>query len=264
MTFKGVPRIGQGTWQIEHDDRASLVASLRAGLDAGLTHVDTAEMYGSGLAEEVIGEALGDRREEVFLVSKVLPSNASRKGAVAACERSLKRLRTDYLDCYLLHWPGAHPLDETFAAFEDLLEAGKIRSYGVSNFDEELIETAARIAGPGKIACNQVLYNLAERHIEAGVIPACRELGITVVGYSPFMGFQESAALRTVAAESGATPRQVALAFLARNALQIPKAAQVAHVRDNARALALQLSPEQIAHLDEAHPLKVRRELPTA
>lgn len=264
MTFASLPRIGQGTWQIEEDDRASMIAALRAGVEAGLTHIDTAELYGNGYAEQVIAEAIGDRRDQLFLVSKVLPSNASRKGTVAACERSLQRLGTDHLDCYLLHWPGSQPLEETIAGFEELAKAGKIRSYGVSNFDEDLLRDAVRIAGPGRIACNQVLYNLGERHIESKLVPVCRAFGVAVVGYSPFMDFKESAALRDIAAELGATPRQVALAFLARHALQIPKASKVEHVRDNAAALRVQLSAAQVARLEQAHPLKVRRQLPTA
>lgn len=264
MSFAALPRIGQGTWNIESEDRAGMVATLRAGLDAGLTHLDTAELYGDGVAEEIVAEALGDRRAELFLVSKVQPSNASRRGTVTACEGSLRRLKTDHLDCYLLHWPGAHPLEETLAAFEELQAAGKIRSYGVSNFDEELLRDAARIAGTGKLACNQVLFNLAERHIEGRLAPLCRALDIAVVGYSPFMNFKESPALREVARELGATPRQVALAFLARIALQIPKASSVEHVRDNAGALRLRLSTDQIARLEQAHPLKVRDRLPSA
>ena len=264
MSFAALPRIGQGTWKIEEDERSSAVAALRAGVDAGLTHIDTAELYGGGYAEELIAEALSDRPDQLILVSKVLPSNASRAGTVAACERSLKRLRTGHLDCYLLHWPGSQPLEETLAAFEELQAAGKIRSYGVSNFDEELLREAVRIAGPGKIACNQVLYNPGERHLEAKLAPACRALGVAVVGYSPFMDFKEPAALRAVASELGASTRQVALAFLARNALQIPKASRVEHVRDNAGALSLRLSAGQVARLEQAFPLKVRRQLPTA
>ncbi len=264
MNFADVPRIGQGTWQIEDDDRPAMIAALRAGFDAGLTHIDTAELYGGGYAEEVIAEALGDRRERLFLVSKVMPSNASRRGTVTACERSLRRLGTDRLDCYLLHWPGSEPLEDTLEAFEELRNAGKIRAYGVSNFGEDLLREAARIAGPGKIACNQVLYNLGERHIESKLLPACRALDIAVVGYSPFMDFKESPALRSVATELGATGRQVALAFLARNALQIPKASRVDHVRDNAGALHLRLTAEQTARIEEAYPSKVRRQLPTA
>src|SRR5690242_749709 len=181
-----VPVVGEGTWNMEGDDKKKAIAAIRRGLDLGVTHVDTAEMYGRGEVERLVGEAIRDRRDEVFLVSKVLPSNASHRGTVEACERSLKRLGTDRLDCYLLHWPGSHPLEGTIAAFEELQAAGKIRSYGVSNFDETLVAEAARIAGKGRIACNQVFYNLGERHIEANVLPRCRELGIALVGYSPF------------------------------------------------------------------------------
>ena len=169
-----VPPIGQGTWQLEHHHRSQVVAALGHGLELGLAHVDTAEMYGDGSVEEMVGEAIEGRRDEVFLVSKVLPSNASRRGTVTACERSLRRLRTDRLDCYLLHWPSSeHPLEDTIAAFEDLQRSGAIRSYGVSNFDEDLLRKAVAIAGRGKIACDQVLYHLEERHADAGLIPLC-------------------------------------------------------------------------------------------
>ena len=190
-SFAGVPVpvIGQGTWRFGGREA---VDALRAGLDAGQTHIDTAEMYGT---EETVAEAIAGRRDEVFLVSKVLPSNASRRGTIAACEKSLARLRTDRLDCYLLHWPGSHPLEETLASFEELRRDGKVRSYGVSNFDQDLLRDAVRIAGPGRIACNQVLYNLAERHVEAKVLPVCRELGATLVGYSPFDGLPEGGEL---------------------------------------------------------------------
>ena len=262
-TFGGfpVPVLGQGTWKFGGKEA---VAALRAGIDLGLTHIDTAELYTG--AEEIVAEAIEGRRDEVFLVSKVLPSNASRKGTIAACEQSLERLRTDRLDCYLLHWPGSHPLEDTIAAFEELRGAGKIRSYGVSNFDEDLVAEAVRIAGPGRIACNQVLYNLAERHIEAKVLPVCRKLGIALVGYSPFDGVAEGGALADVARELSATPRQVALAFLTRlpDTFAIPKASRVAHVRENAGAAALKLTERQIARLERAHPLHVRRELPTS
>ena len=255
-----VPILGQGTWKM-HGKEA--VETLRAGLDLGLTHIDTAEMYGT---EETVAQAIEGRRDAVFLVSKVLPSNASRRGTVKACEQSLERLRTDRLDCYLLHWPGSHPLEDTIAAFEELREAGKIRSYGVSNFDQDLLAEAARIAGRGKIACNQVLYNLAERHVEAKVLPRCRELGIALVGYSPFDDLPEGGELQAVARELEATPRQVALAFLTRlpDTFAIPKASKVAHVRENAGAAALQLGERQISRLERAYPLHVRRELPTS
>src|SRR5437899_5714763 len=164
-----VPVIGQGTWRLRGPEA---VEALRTGIELGLTHIDTAELYGT---EEMVAETIEGRRDEIFLVSKVLPSNATRKGTVRACEQSLKRLRTDRLDCYLLHWPGSHPLEDTIAALEELRAADKIRSYAVSNFDEALFAEAVRIAGPGRIACNQVLYNLGERHVEARVLPACRE-----------------------------------------------------------------------------------------
>src|SRR4051794_3748798 len=241
-----VPVFGQGTWKL-HGKEA--VAALRAGLDLGLTHIDTAEMYGT---EETVAEAIAGRRDEVFLVSKVLPSNATRHGTVRACEQSLQRLRTDHLDSYLLHWPGSHPLEDTLAAFEELRQAGKIRSYGVSNFDEDLLAEAVRIAGPGRIACNQVLYNLAERHVEAKVLPACHQLSVALVGYSPFDGLPEGGELSKVAGELDATPRQVALAFLTRleGTFAIPKASQVEHVRENAAAARLKLSRAQIERLD--------------
>ncbi|HEY2029528.1 MAG TPA: aldo/keto reductase [Myxococcales bacterium] len=252
-----VPVYGQGTWKFRGGPEA-----LRAGIDLGLTHIDTAELY-SG-AEEIVGKAIEGRREEVFLVSKVMPQNASRKGTVKACETSLRKLSTDRLDCYLLHWPGSHPLEDTIAGFEELREAGKIRAYGVSNFDEDLLREAAGIAGKGKIACNQVLYNLEERHIEAKVLPVCRELGVALVGYSPFDGATEDGVVAEVAREHGATPRQVALAFLTRldGTFAIPKAEQVAHVREN--AVRLTLTAAQVARLEKAYPLRVRKELPTA
>jgi diketogulonate reductase-like aldo/keto reductase len=216
-----VSTIGQGTWMIDDGDRASAVRALRRGLDLGMTHIDTAEMYGD--AELMVGEAIARRRDEVFLVSKVLPNHASRAGTRAACEESLRRLRTDRLDCYLLHWRGPHPLEETFAAFESLREAGKIAAWGVSNFDVDELDDALEVAGPGVIACNQVLYHLRERAIEHAVIPWCEENGVAVVGYSPFghgrfPGPQTPAGqvLAEIAAHHHATPRQVALAFLIR------------------------------------------------
>ena len=181
-----VPVTGQGTWNMERDDARTAVEALRRGLDAGATHVDTAEMYGAGRVEELVGEAIRGRRDEVFLVSKVLPRNASRRGTVAACERSLARLRTDHVDCYLLHWPGSHPLEDTLEAFAELESAGKIRAFGVSNFDERELAEAVSIAGDGRIACNQVLYHLGQRRIEHAVVPFCETRGVSVVGYSPF------------------------------------------------------------------------------
>lgn len=263
--FARVPVVGQGTWMMERYRRRSIDA-IRRGLDLGLTHVDTAEMYGDGRVEEIVAEAIAGRRDEVFLVSKVLPENASRAGAVAACDRSLRRLRTDRLDCYLLHWRGRHPLTETIAAFEDLVRAGKIRSWGVSNFDVDDIEEAVRIAGRGRVACNQVLYHLKERTIEKAVVGACERHGIAVVGYSPFGQGDFPArdrTLRAIAGARGGTPRQVALAFLARHALQIPKASRPEHVEENAGAAGLVLTDDEAARIDEAFPLGRKRRLPT-
>ncbi|WP_439495487.1 aldo/keto reductase [Bosea sp. (in: a-proteobacteria)] len=267
-----IPSIGQGTWNIELADRAGAVAALRRGLDLGLSHVDTAEMYGSGRSEEIVGEAIAGRRDEVFLVSKVLPHNASRAGTRKACEQSLKRLRTDRLDCYLLHWRGSYALEETFGAFEDLQREGKILSWGVSNFDTDDLDEALAVAGRGHIACNQVLYHLGERAIEHAVIPWCERHGVAVTAYSPFgqddFPTPNSAGgrlLAEIAAAHGATPRQVALAFLTSrpSVFAIPKAAKAAHVEDNAGALRLSLGEGDIARLDAAFPRGPRpRSLP--
>jgi diketogulonate reductase-like aldo/keto reductase len=229
---------------MESDDRNAAIRALRAGLDLGMRHIDTAELYGAGRVEALVGEAIAGRRDEVFLVSKVMPVNASRRGTVKACEKSLKLLRTDRLDCYLLHWPGSHPLQDTVAGLEELRESGKIGAWGVSNFDEEELDEVRRIAGPGKLACNQVLYHLAERAIEHRVLPWCERENVAVVGYTPFgrTGFPPRSAagqvLATIANQRGATPRQVALAFLTRrpSLFAIPKSSDAEHVRENAAA----------------------------
>jgi diketogulonate reductase-like aldo/keto reductase len=261
---RAVPIIGQGTWYIEQADRAAAIAALRRGLDAGMTHIDTAELYGSGKAEEIVAEALGGRREEIFLVSKVMPQNASRTGTIRACENSLKRLKTERLDCYLLHWRGRHPLEETIAAFEELRAEGKILSWGVSNFDADDLAEAESIAGEGKIACNQVLYHLEERGIEHAVIPWCEAHNVAVVGYSPFghSSFPNARskggkALAEIAGAHKATTRQIALAFLTRrpSLFAIPKAADPVHVAENAAAAAIRLSEAEIQRLDAAFPL---------
>jgi diketogulonate reductase-like aldo/keto reductase len=237
-----------------------------------MTHIDTAEMYGSGAAESLVGEAIAGRREEGFLVSKVLPQNASRHGTIAACERSLARLRTDRLDCYLLHWRGGVPLADTIAGFEELRAAGKIRAWGVSNFDVSDLEEAWAIAGDGRIACNQVLYHLEERAIEHAVIPWCEAHGVAVTAYSPF-GHHQFVGPRTsggrVLAEISkahhATPRQVALAFLTRlqPVFAIPKASSREHMEENAAAGSLRLLPAEIARIDAAFPRgSHRRSLP--
>lgn len=263
-----VPVLGLGTWQMENDDRAACVDALRAGIDAGMTHVDTAELYGGGRVEELVGEALEGRRDEVFLVSKVLPSNASRRGTIEACERSLRRLRTDRLDGYLLHWPGSHPLEETLEAFVELRDAGKVRSFGVSNFDPDELVEAVRVAGEGSIACNQVLYHLKERAIERGLTEACADHDVALVAYSPFGSGDfpdDDPTLRAIAGAHDATPRQVALAFLTRlpGSFAIPKSASADHVRDNAAAASIALSDEERRRIDEAFPTGRWRGLPS-
>src|SRR6478609_6484901 len=252
---------------MEDDGQARAVAALRAGLDLGMTHVDTAEMYGSGRVESLVGEAIAGRREQVYLVSKVLPSHASRKGTLAACEASLRRLKTDHLDCYLLHWPGSHPLEDTLAAFEELRAAGKIRSWGVSNFDEEELALVLSLVGPGKLACNQVLYHLEERSIEHAVLPWCEAQGVALVAYTPFgrgsfaSTPERKRALQAVADKHGRTLQNVALAFLTRRPtlFTIPKASTLEHVRDNARAGELALDAADIEALDRAFPIGPRR-----
>lgn len=262
-TELAVPAIGQGTWQMERDARAEVARTLHRGIDLGLRHIDTAEMYGHGAVESLLGEALGGRRHEVLLASKVVPSNASLAGTQQACERSLRRLRTDHLDLYLLHWPGHHPLEDTIAAFEKLVEAGKIRAWGVSNFDAAELARAHGIAGPGRIACNQVIYHLRERHIEHEIIAWCERHGVTVVGYSPFGSgdFPSSISpggrvLHEIAQAHGVSARQVALRFLVRrpSCVTIPKASRLDHVVDNAAALSLELSDHELAAIDRAFP----------
>ncbi|QDW37483.1 aldo/keto reductase [Bradyrhizobium sp. KBS0727] len=253
--------IGQGTWYLDRGDRKAAVAALRRGIDLGMTHIDTAEMYGD--AELVIADAIEGKRDDLFLVSKVLPSNSSRRGTIAACERSLKRLKTDRLDCYLLHWRGSYPLGDTVAAFDELIRAGKIRSWGVSNFDTDDLSQLLAVAGRGRIACNQVLYHLQERAIEHAVIPWCEQHGVAVVAYSPFghddfpsPRSKQGELLQGIADVHEATARQVALSFLTRapSVLAIPKAASAQHAADNAGAGDLKLSDDEIAALDKVFP----------
>jgi diketogulonate reductase-like aldo/keto reductase len=270
---RSVPLIGQGTWYDDSAHHDSAVAALRRGVDLGLTHVDTAEMYLSGRAEEWVGEAIAGRRDEVFLVSKVLPQNASRKGTITACEGSLARLQTDHLDCYLLHWRGHYSLKETIEAFEQLVREGKILSWGVSNFDVADLKEAQAVAGQSQPACNQVLYHLKERAIEHAVVPWCEKNGLAVVAYSPFGhgDFPNARTpggrlLRQIAETHHASPRQVALRFLLRlsSLFVIPKSTSVEHVEENAGAGALQLTETEIARIDKAFPLGAEpRELPT-
>jgi diketogulonate reductase-like aldo/keto reductase len=273
-TSREVAVIGQGTWYIEQGEHPVTVAALRRGLDLGMTHIDSAELYGSGAAEALVGEAIAGRRDEVFLVSKVLPDHASRSGVIAACEASLARLGTDRLDCYLLHWRGAYPLHETIAGFEELQRQGKILSWGVSNFDVADLEEVRTIAGSGHPACNQVLYHLQERAIENAVLPWCERHGVAVVGYSPFGHRGGSPGHRTsrgrvlteIAAAHGSTVRQVVLAFLVRQAplFTIPKASNPDHTAENAGAGDLRLSEDEIGRIDQAFPLdRQARALPT-
>lgn len=272
-TRRPVASIGQGTWKIEASAADAAIEALRRGLDLGLTHIDTAEMYGSGLSEKIIGKAIEGRRDQVFLVSKVLPNHASKNGTLAACEKSLAHLRTDRLDCFLLHWRGSIPLEETIGAFETLVRQGKIQSWGVSNFDVPDLDEVAAIAGAGHPACNQVLYHLKERAIEHAVLPWCAKHGSAVVAYTPFgqsPGIFEGASkagrvLREIADSHGATPRQVALRFLLRQpqVFVIPKASDIAHVEENAATYAVDLNDSDIAKIDAAFPLgRASRGLP--
>jgi diketogulonate reductase-like aldo/keto reductase len=255
-----IPTLGQGTWYL--GDHAAKhrheVAALRLGIELGMTLVDTAEMYGNGRAESLVGEAIRGMRDRVFIVSKVLPSNASRKGVARACESSLKRLRTDRIDLYLLHWASSHPLEETVRGFEDLHAAGKIRYWGVSNFDRREMEETFAIAGGAACVANQVLYNLTRRGIEHQLVPWSRKHGVAIMAYSPIeqgrlLGHRR---LKRVAERHEATPSQVALAWILRQegVVAIPKAGTSDHVRENRAALDLKLTAEDLADLDSAFP----------
>ena len=268
-----VAAIGQGTWYIETAERRSAIAALRRGLDLGMTHIDTAEMYGSGQAEEVVAEAIAGRRDEVFLVSKVLPQNASRNGTVAACEQSLARLKTDRLDCYLLHWRGSHPLEETIAAFEQLQREGKILSWGVSNFDvadlEEVAEHRRRRPHrlqPGALPSERARHRARRDSLVRGAWrrrrwPTARSVTVTFLARKRAAG----RVLKEIAAAHDATPRQVALRFLIRrpSLFAIPKASSPAHAAENAGAGDLMLTAREIDLIDEAFALdRHRRRLP--
>jgi diketogulonate reductase-like aldo/keto reductase len=255
-----VPALGQGTWMIGEraGSRAEEIASLRRGLDLGLSLIDTAEMYGDGASEQLIGEAIAGRRDEVFLVSKVYPHNASAKGTVAACERSLKRLGTDRLDLYLLHWRGGVPLAETVAAFEGLVKAGKIRRWGVSNLDADDMDELRSVPDGEKVAVNQVLYNLGRRGIEWDLVPELAEAGVPIMAYSPI---EQARILRhpglvKLASSIGATPAQLALAWLLDKpgVIVIPKSGKVAHLEENVKALDVVVTPEIRDELDRMFP----------
>jgi diketogulonate reductase-like aldo/keto reductase len=255
-----VPVLGQGTWGWAEDARRRVheISSLRRGLRLGLSLVDTAEMYADGGAEKLVGEAIAGRRNEVFLVSKVLPSNATRDGTVAACERSLRRLGTDWLDLYLLHWRGRVPLAETVGAFEDLVAAGKIRYWGVSNFDPRDMAELATVSGGDNVATDQVLYNVASRGIEWDLLPECRQRQIPVMAYSPLGHGRllQERILIDIAIQYDVRPAQVALAWVLRHdgVIAIPRASTPARVEQNRAALELPLSEETLEELDLAFP----------
>ncbi len=263
-----MPTFGLGTWRMGEDARRRKdeVAALRLGIELGVTLIDTAEMYGSGVAEEIVAEAVAGRRDETFIVSKVLPSNASRSRAIAACERSLKRLATDRIDLYLLHWRDSTPLDETIGAFEALVESGKIRHWGVSNFDmDDMVDLLAPARGRGEAcATNQVLYNLTRRGIEFDLVPLCREQGMPIMAYSPIEQARllSNPALGKVAKAAGATPAQVALAWLLQKdgVIAIPKATNPAHLREDIAALGVRLDGDALAALNHAFPPPRKRE----
>jgi len=265
-----LPAIGQGTWYMGENagQRQKEIAALRAGIDAGLTLIDTAEMYADGGAEEVVGEALQGRREQVFLVSKVYPWNAGGQKAVTACDASLRRLKTDYLDLYLLHWRGNYSLAETVEAMETLIRQGKIRRWGVSNLDYDDMQELYGVTGGKACATNQVLYHLGSRGIEFDLLPWCQQQQIPVMAYCPLAqagrlrdDLFNSRAVQDVAHAHQATPAQVLLAWAIRQpgVMAIPKASSVDHVKENAAALALQLSDEAIALLDQAFPAPGRK-----
>lgn len=259
-----VPALGQGTWNMAEQPRLrdAEIRALKLGIDLGMTLIDTAEMYADGAAESLTGEAIRSRRDAVFLVSKVLPHNASRRGTVQACERSLKRLGTDRLDLYLLHWRGSHPLADTVAAFEELQAAGKIRHWGVSNLDPRDMAELARVKGADACATNQVLYNLTRRGIEYDLLPAAQKQGMPVMAYSPIEQGRllRHRALQAMAARHQATPAQVALAWLLRRPgiIAIPKATAEQHVRDNHAACGVVLTSDDLAELDRAFPPPVK------
>ena len=264
---EAIPVLGAGTWGLAErpGQRLDEIGALQMAVDLGMTVIDTAEMYAEGAAEKLVGEALGDRRREIFLVSKVLPHHATRRGTVAACEASLRRLNTDHLDLYLLHWRGTVPLDETLAAFEGLERQGKIRHWGVSNFDVDDMEEVVSLTGNAhsNIASDQVLYNLTRRGIEYDLLPWCRKRRLPIMAYSPIERgrLANDATVQAVATRLDATPAQVALAWVLRQqgVVAIPKSAHIEHVRENRGALDIELSSEDLDELDDAFPPPSRK-----
>lgn len=261
-----VPIIGQGTWMIDGDSEVESRAlqTLRLGLDLGMNHIDTAEMYGEGHVEELVGEAIAGRRDEIFLVSKVLPSNASYDGTLKACERSLKRLKTDWLDLYLLHWRGSYPLSETMRAMEKLVAEGLVKYIGVSNFDVEDLVEAEQVLQTEQIACNQVLYNLRDRGIEPRLLPYCSKKRIAVVGYAPFghgnfpsPSSREGKLLIEIGRRHNRTPKQVALTYLTRHpsTFTIPKTTILERVKENSGGVGWQLTEDEVNMIDRAFPV---------
>jgi diketogulonate reductase-like aldo/keto reductase len=263
-TGREIPALGQGTWYMGENSATwrAEVEALRYGMDLGVTLIDTAEMYGEGEAERLVGEAIAGRREQVYIVSKVYPHNASLRGAQAACHRSLQRLGTDYIDLYLLHWPGSVPLEETLEAFQKLKRTGEIRDFGVSNFDLDDMVESYEWPGGNEIVTNQVLYNLMQRGIEWDLLPWSRERGMPIMAYSPFehspreqKSMFTNPAMLKIAKDHAVTPAQVALAWvLQQGAVAIPKAATRDHVRENHAALDLTLTQEDLKDLDRAFP----------
>jgi diketogulonate reductase-like aldo/keto reductase len=253
-----MPILGQGTWHMGETSghRRAEIEALQAGIDLGMNLIDTAEMYANGEAEKVVAEAISGRREEVYLVSKVYPHNATRRGVVAACERSLKRLQTGCLDLYLLHWRGSIPLEETFAGFEDLLRTGKIHDFGVSNFGKSDMEEIGALSGGEKVAVDQVLYNLQRRGIEVDLLPWCRQHAIPIMAYSPIEQGRLLASLRPMTQQLNLTAAQLALAWVLSHEgiLAIPKASDVRHVTENRAAADITLSPDTLAELGRMFP----------
>jgi diketogulonate reductase-like aldo/keto reductase len=257
---EAVPILGQGTWRMGEDPRKRKqeLAALQLGLDLGMSLIDTAEMYGEGRAEELIAEAISGRRDEVFLVSKLYPQNATRKRMIAACERSLKRLQTDCIDLYLLHWRGTVPLHETLAGFDELLRAGKIRHWGVSNFDLDDIEELVSLPMGSTLATDQVLYNLSRRGIEWNLLPWCRQHTVPIMAYAPVEEGRllDNVSLKSIASGHGVTPAKIALAWLLRQEkiIAIPKASRPEHVRENQQALEVHLTDKDLKELDLIFP----------